>query len=195
MRSLLIIPSLLFSGWHDIARRAGCHFKITIWTGLSELRIWRHLLRSLYSNSTTSRNAVQKHAVCHHRAVSICSHVCPYLSTPSVIKTTFPTVDTPDREACLLSQAFFHPHFPSFYLSTLCPASFSIHPSPWTSVLISQHPAIDVFDTAACSVSFSPPLCLSAFSLSCCLSSFLFFKLIYWLQCGPLSHSWVIIED
>lgn len=30
LRLLLIIPSFMFLGWHDAARMADCHFKITI---------------------------------------------------------------------------------------------------------------------------------------------------------------------
>lgn len=106
----------------------------------------------------------------------------------SVIETALPPVDTPDMEACSLSQTFFL-FVSSSFISSPCHQSFStIHPSLWTSLIISQHPKIDVLDTEVCPVSLSPTLsvCLQPFPLSSIISHL---KLIHWLQHGPFSLS------
>lgn len=80
LRSLLIIPSFMFLGWHDAAEGwLAVILKSQSQSGLDFISIWRHLIFSLASSSF--RNKVQKHAISYHGAASIYSHFCPYLST------------------------------------------------------------------------------------------------------------------
>lgn len=114
-----------------------------------------------------------KHAISFHGAASIDSPMFDHIYAPlapSVISAAQPAVDTPDMEACSLSQTFFVLISLDFISPPCQSISFSIHRSVWTSLIISKHPKIDLLDTEVCSV--SRRVCFQAFLLYSIISSF-----------------------
>lgn len=144
LRSSFIIPSLMVLAWQHTAWMNDKHFAITTRTLQA---LYKHPL-SLYPQGISTHWLIY-------------SHICPFL--PWVLSSDCPSWCWHSSEGDLLSLSLSDvlPLY-FFYLITLSYVSFSVHPSLWTSVLIFQHPTIDVLDTEVCAVC----LCLPHLSAS-----------------------------
>lgn len=171
LRSLLIIPSFMFLGWHDTARMAGCHFKITTTVADTVISIWRHLFWSFCSESVLQvleikyRN-MQWAITERHRSTRTFAHIYLPLA-PSVIKTALPAVDTPDMEVCSLSLSLtFFLFVSSSFISPPCHQSLSpsIPQSGRLSSFLNILKLMYLTQRSALSLSVSHSVCLpSAF--------------------------------